>query len=73
MQIACCSASYTEVVQPEYNEDGVDLTLIRLMLSLTPRERLELLQSSIDSVTELRAKFDFAVFGDPERSHATPR
>jgi hypothetical protein len=30
--------------QPEYSEDGVDLTLIRWMLSLTPAERLEVAQ-----------------------------
>jgi len=28
----------------EYSEDGIDLTLIRWMLSLTPAERLEVAQ-----------------------------
>jgi hypothetical protein len=34
--------------------DGVDLTLIRWTLSLTPLARLELLQDWIDGLTELR-------------------
>ena len=40
--------------RPEYSEDGVDLTLIRWMLSLTPRERLETLQNTIRSILTLR-------------------
>lgn len=32
--------------RPSYSEDGVDLTLIRWMLSLTPAERLEVLRQS---------------------------
>jgi hypothetical protein len=31
----------------DYSEDGVDLTLIRWMLSLTPAERLECLQNHV--------------------------
>jgi hypothetical protein len=38
-----------------YTEDGVDLTLIRWMLSLTPAERLDVLQGFVDSVLEIRA------------------
>ncbi len=38
----------------EVSEDGVDLTLIRWMLSLTPAERLEVLQSMIRSIAKLR-------------------
>jgi hypothetical protein len=34
--------------------DGVDLTLIRWTLSLTPLERLELLQDWVDGLNELR-------------------
>ena len=37
---------------PEYSEDGVDLTLIRWMLSLTPAERLRFL---IKRLRDLRA------------------
>ena len=40
--------------QPEYSEDGVDLSLNRWMLSLTPRERLQVLQDHIDAILELR-------------------
>ena len=32
----------------DYSEDGVDLTLIRWMLSLTPAERLQILQNHVD-------------------------
>lgn len=35
-------------------EDGVDLTLIRWMLSLTPDERLRVLQDNIASLMKLR-------------------
>ena len=38
-----------------YSEDGVDLTLIRWMLSLTPAERLTVLQQYVDSVLTIRA------------------
>ncbi len=34
-------------------EDGVDVTLIRWMLSLTPTERLQVLQQHIQSIREL--------------------
>jgi len=40
---------------PTYSEDGVDLTLIRWMLSLTPSERLQVLQRSVWSILRLRA------------------
>jgi len=33
-----------------YSEDGVDVTLIRWMLSLTPTERLQVLQESVQSL-----------------------
>ncbi len=39
---------------PEYSEDGVDLTLIRWMLSLTPAERLEFLENQINAILEIR-------------------
>jgi len=38
----------------DYSEDGVDLTLIRWMLSLTPAERLDVLQGHVDDVTAIR-------------------
>lgn len=39
-----------------YAEDGVDLTLIRWMLSLTPTERLETLQQNVRSIMRLRGE-----------------
>jgi hypothetical protein len=39
---------------PAYSPDGVDLTMIRWMLSLTPRERLEVLQSAVNAILKLR-------------------
>jgi hypothetical protein len=39
-----------------FSEDGVDLTLIRGMLSLTPTERLEVLQEHIWSIMRLRGE-----------------
>jgi len=40
--------------QPTHSPDGVDLTLIRWMLSLTPEERLEVLQANVWSILRLR-------------------
>ena len=44
-----------DVRPSEYSADGVDLTLIRWMLSLTPAERLQVLQRFVNSVEEIRA------------------
>ncbi len=41
---------------PAYSVDGVDLTLIRWMLSLTPAERLDVLQQHLRSVLRLRGE-----------------
>ena len=38
----------------DYSEDGVDLTLIRWMLSLTPAERLQVLQGHVDDIVAIR-------------------
>jgi hypothetical protein len=38
-----------------YNEEGVDLTLIRMFLSLTPAERLDGANASANGIEELRA------------------
>ena len=38
----------------DYSDDGVDLTLIRWMLSLSPSERLRVLQDFINSIQKLR-------------------
>ena len=38
----------------ERDENGVDLTLIRWMLSLTPAELLDVLQDFVNDVLEIR-------------------
>ena len=40
--------------RPPYSKDGVDLSLIRWMLSLTPEERLQVLQQNVASIMRLR-------------------
>jgi len=40
--------------ESEYGEDGVDVTLIRWMLSLTPAERLEFLEDRMNSILEIQ-------------------
>jgi hypothetical protein len=40
--------------EPSFSPEGVDLTLIRWMLSLTPAQRLEVAQSTARSILELR-------------------
>jgi hypothetical protein len=39
---------------PEYSEDGVDLTLIRWMLSLTPLQRLQFLVKRTIDILRIR-------------------
>ncbi|MGH9749079.1 MAG: hypothetical protein ACRD6R_04045 [Candidatus Polarisedimenticolia bacterium] len=43
-------------IEPTHSPDGVDLTLIRWMLSLTPEERLEVLQANVRSILRLRGE-----------------
>jgi len=38
----------------DHSEDGVDLTLIRWMLSLTPAERLQVLQRQVNAILAIR-------------------
>jgi hypothetical protein len=38
---------------PDYSQDGIDLSLIRWFLSLTPAERLQALQEHVDDLTEV--------------------
>jgi hypothetical protein len=45
-----------EPAQPEYDRNGVDLTLIRWMLDMTPAERLATLQSFVDAVRKARGE-----------------
>ena len=44
------------IESPAYSKDGVDVTLIRWMLTLTPAERLEVLQQHVISVLRIRAE-----------------
>jgi hypothetical protein len=39
---------------PDYSPDGVDLTLIRWMLSLTPAQRLEFLEDRVNDIISIR-------------------
>jgi len=40
----------------DYSEDGVDLTLIRWFLSLTPAQRIEVHQQYADDVIAIRER-----------------
>lgn len=40
--------------QTDCSDDGVDLTLIRWMLSLTPAERLQFLQRQVNAILAIR-------------------
>jgi hypothetical protein len=62
MNFMTCTASpsnFSESQDPvmnehqSYSEDGIDLTLIRLMLSLTPSERHQVLQQNVQSLKRL--------------------
>lgn len=39
-----------------HSEDGVDLTLIRWMLSLTPAQRLDVLEDYLSTVLRMRGE-----------------
>jgi hypothetical protein len=47
-----------EQPQPERNADGIDLTLVRWMLSLTPDERLDVLTTYSRGIAALRGDDD---------------
>lgn len=44
------TADSVDPPQPDYDESGVDLSLIRCLLALTPAERLRVAQDSINSI-----------------------
>jgi hypothetical protein len=56
---------FGEVQETAYSEDGVDLTLIRWFLTLTPLERLQVLQGQMNSFAKLRR-----LNGQPDRDFA---
>jgi hypothetical protein len=41
---------------PDYSASGVDLSLIRWMLTLTPAERLQLLEDRINDIERIRER-----------------
>jgi hypothetical protein len=41
-------------LEPTHSPDGVDLTLIRWMLTLTPEGRLAVLQANVQAILRLR-------------------
>ena len=54
--IMSSAAMITEPEQlTDYSPDGVDLTLIRWFLSLTPAERLEFHQRQVNRILAIRA------------------
>ena len=52
------SAADEPTLEGAFSEDGVDLTVIRWMLGLTPTERLRAVQDLIDAASALRAGDD---------------
>jgi len=56
-------------LQPNYSEDGVDLSLVRWMLSLTPAERLRVLEQHSANLEEILRRLresgtDFVIVGE---------
>ena len=49
------SSVHPEGQLEEYSDDGVDLTLIRWMLSLSPAERLRALEQNVSAILRLRS------------------
>ena len=61
------AARPTTESESTHSEDGVDLTLIRWMLSLTPAERLDVLQQHARAILKLREALEV------ERSPTAPQ
>ena len=49
-----CQLERPEERSPAYSPDGVDLTLIRWFLTLTPEQRLDNLQDAVNSLEHLK-------------------
>jgi hypothetical protein len=45
-----------EIAEQSCDRSGVDLTLIRWMLDMTPAERLDTLQAFVDAVWRIRGE-----------------
>jgi hypothetical protein len=56
------------VRQSTHSEDGVDLTLIRWMLSLSPAKRLQVLQDNVGAILRLRGEETKLPFHTPHPS-----
>jgi hypothetical protein len=52
------SSEQHSATSQEYSESGVDLSLIRWMLSLSPMERLLVIQQQVNAVQELKEEID---------------
>jgi len=52
MLVVVASGDLAELT--DYSPDGVDLTLIRWMLSLTPAERIEYLEQRVNDIISIR-------------------
>ena len=44
------------VMDSDYSDDGVDLTLIRWFLTLTPAERLNFLEANLGRILDMRER-----------------
>ena len=44
----------TEAARPDYDANGVDLSLVRYTLSLTPTQRLKALENFMNAMTSVR-------------------
>jgi hypothetical protein len=49
-----CDESRSQEQRQTHSEDGVDLTLIRWMLSLTPEQRIKALEDNLYALTRLK-------------------
>jgi hypothetical protein len=44
----------TDAAKPDYDENGVDLTLVRYSLSLTPTQRLKAVENFMNAMASVR-------------------
>jgi len=49
------SAASADAVEPDHNENGVDLSLIRYTLSLTPTQRLKAVENFLNAMASVRS------------------
>ena len=45
----------TDAAKPDYDENGVDLSLVRYSLSLTPTQRLKAVENFMNALASVRA------------------